>query len=526
MKGQSRLTLTLAHESTGTASTSKLQQTATTLYDKVSGCWFWGLVKRPLLTGEMWGIRMRWNPVCETGAKARFGLQVILATALVAPIISRATNLGVHYLHFDEVRDLINELVSAGTPGVPTGEITDAATWDRWIQARDNEIRARIDRGVEDSISNLILFGTSFSKLPPLQGFAHGADANGQLTPISRARVHALAMAMLQPRENERVTFAHDFLVRRNVADDAAEAYLARNLLRLIREESTYEKNQQAARRTGDAETVLMNRATIFKERGLSFDTSLEPDFALEVMLKQLVRKGSLTPGRVRRIAVIGPGLDFADKRIGLDFYPIQTIQPFAILETVLRLGLGRPGDVHVVACDLNPSVLAHVERLAERGRGGRPYVVQLPNDSRNDWTPELQAYWQHFGELLGSPTSSARPPGYLKGVQVRAVAIRPQIAALMTSQDLDMIAQQFDISPGGGFDLVIATNVFLYYNFFEQALAMQNISRMMNLGGMFLVNQILSNQHPASLKLIDQSNASFNSKDLFGDDVVAYQQQ
>jgi hypothetical protein len=48
----------------------------------------------------------------------------------------------------------------------------------------------------------------------------------------------------------------------------------------------------------------------------------------------------------------------------------------------------------------------------------------------------------------------------------------------------------------------------------------------MMNSGGIFLVNQILSNQHPDSLKLIDQCNVSFNAKGLFGDGVVAYQQQ
>jgi chemotaxis methyl-accepting protein methylase len=105
-------------------------------------------------------------------------------------------------------------------------------------------------------------------------------------------------------------------------------------------------------------------------------------------------------------------------------------------------------------------------------------------------------------------------------------VAIRPQFAEHVSGQDLDMVAQQLDISPSGGFDLVIATNVFVYYNFFEQSLAMQNISRMMNHSGIFLVNQILSNQHPDSLKLIDQCQVTFNAKGLFGDDVVAYQQQ
>ena len=191
-----------------------------------------------------------------------------------------------------------------------------------------------------------------------------------------------------------------------------------------------------------------------------------------------------------------------------------------------MRLGLGQPGKVRVLACDLNPSVLAHIESLAGQSRRGRPYVVQLPKDSRNEWSSDLVSYWQHFGELLGSPTRPLAPPGYMKGVDVRAVSIRPQVAAQLAGQNLDMVAQQLDVPPEGGFDLVIATNVFLYYNFFEQALAMQNINRLMNRGGIFLVNQILSNQHPASLKFIDQCYVPFSSKGLYGDDVVAYQQQ
>jgi hypothetical protein len=456
----------------------------------------------------------------------RFGLQLLIVIGLATSIFSITPAWKVRYLPFDQVRDLIEEMVSSGAPDVPAEEIKDAAAWDQWIHARDRTIRGRIDRGVEDSISNLILFGTSYSQLPPIQGFAKGADSNGALTPAARERIHALVQALRQPGENERVRFARDFLARRQVGADSQEGYLAGNLQRLIGEESAYDNNLQSTGKTGDAEAVYLGRATIYKQRGLSFDTSLEPDFALDTMLKQLTQKGIIAPGSVRRIAVIGPGLDFADKRLGLDFYPIQTLQPFAVLETVLRLGLGQTDKVRVVACDLNPAVLNHIQRMAAQAAQGRPYVVQLPNDSRNGWSSELVSYWRHFGAIVGSPTRPIAAPGYFQGVEVRAVAIRPQFAARMTGQDLDMVAQQLDVPPGGGFDLVVATNVFMYYNFFEQALAMQNITRMMNPRGVFIVNQILSNQHPDSLKLVDQCNVSFSSKELYGDDVVAYQQQ
>jgi hypothetical protein len=43
--------------------------------------------------------------------------------------------------------------------------------------------------------------------------------------------------------------------------------------------------------------------------------------------------------GALRKVAVIGPGLDFTDKAAGQDFYPEQTIQPFTLIDLPLRLG-------------------------------------------------------------------------------------------------------------------------------------------------------------------------------------------
>ena len=50
--------------------------------------------------------------------------------------------------------------------------------------------------------------------------------------------------------------------------------------------------------------------------------------------------RGLLKPGAVRRVAIVGPGLDFADKDVGFDIYPQQTLQPFAVLDSLKRLGL------------------------------------------------------------------------------------------------------------------------------------------------------------------------------------------
>ena len=208
-----------------------------------------------------------------------------------------------------------------------------------------------------------------------------------------------------------------------------------------------------------------------------------------------MLRKGAVGAGQIRSIAVIGPGLDYTDKHDGYDFYPVQTIQPFAVMEAAIRLGLGKPEDLRLVTLDLNPAVNTHLRGMAARARTGAAYVVQLPRDGAADWTPQAIAYWEHFGELTGAPAAAAAAP---KGLRVRAVALAPDLASRIEPLDLNVVGQVLD---GARFDLVVATNILVYYDRFEQALAMAGIARMMRPGGVFLANTVLPAQRPDALE-------------------------
>src|SRR5207253_6578556 len=107
---------------------------------------------------------------------------------------------------------------------------------------------------------------------------------------------------------------------------------------------------------------LLATFATIFRERGLSSDTSILVDFAVDQVLGVTKDEGMLTAGSVRRVAIIGPGLDFINKNYGYDFYPEQTIQPFAVIDSVIRLGLATRGDLTVTTFDLSPRVNQHLD--------------------------------------------------------------------------------------------------------------------------------------------------------------------
>ena len=437
---------------------------------------------------------------------------------------------GPRFLRYEDVRNIITAFAESDATALPAGGLKNASAWDTWIRSQDSEIRERIDRGVEDSISNLILYGTSFTRLPRLEEFEEGVSMSGKLTEAARARVHALAVALPRSPGNERILFVDDFLARRHVPVESVETYFSANLQRFVAEQLAYQEKLRVAGQSGDTGAVLFTRGTLFNKRGLSVDTSLLPNLALQDTLQALARKGVLSPRRVRRIAVIGPGLDFTDKRDGYDFYPLQTLQPFAIMEAVLRLGLAEPGHIKIVTLDLNPAVNAHVCRLAERARAGHPYIVQLPRDSAGEWNPAAIDYWEHFGEIIGSPMAPLPIGKTLSGVVLRAIAIRPRYAGQLEALDLDIVAQTLGSAPpagsDSGFDLVVATNILVYYNRFEQGLAMAGIARMMNSGGIFLANNVLPAQHPESLEYLGRHSTSYSATGAYGDDVVVYRRR
>jgi predicted TPR repeat methyltransferase len=109
------------------------------------------------------------------------------------------------------------------------------------------------------------------------------------------------------------------------------------------------------------------------------------------------------------------------------------------------------------------------------------------------------------------------------KGIVVRAVAVQPKYASRIESRDSNVVGQVVD---GEAFDLVVATNILVYYDRFQQALAMNGIARMMNAGGVFLSNTVLPAQRPAALEYLGRRSVSYSVSGSYGDDVVVYRRK
>jgi hypothetical protein len=372
------------------------------------------------------------------------------------------------------------------------------AAWPAWVSQHNADIRARLERGDEDSLVNFWLYGTSFTTLPrATERDIARLSSRDKIAELLKGRLDDLVMAIASPGANDRLRFARQVIERHTInpgteaGRDQTRAYLVELRSRVIAENDRYRQAARSATLLPDTVEKLNAYSTMYRDRGLSSDTSLRPGFAIETTLAAMKSSGRL--GAVRRIAIVGPGLDFSDKAEGYDFYPQQTIQPFGVLDSLIRLGLTRAGDVRVTTFDLSPRVNQHLESARRRAERGDPYVLQLPldmNDPLHEWHPALVNYWRQFGDQIGVGVSPIAPPRGTEGVRVRAVQVGPAVVTSIVPRDVNIVLERTDDEP---FDLIIATNVLVYYDMFEQSLALANVARMLRTGGFFLTNYAVS---------------------------------
>ena len=76
-----------------------------------------------------------------------------------------------------------------------------------------------------------------------------------------------------------------------------------------------------------------------------------------------------------------------------------------------------------------------------------------------------------------------------MTGCRVRGVSIDPAAVLSIAPQDLNIIVQRLPLADAERFDLIVATNILVYYDAFDQALALANIASMLRPGGYFLTN-------------------------------------
>jgi hypothetical protein len=335
----------------------------------------------------------------------------------------------------------------------------DEAAFPAWREAGRVETARRIREGDEDHLVAFALQSQAFTNTRPIEpALSAKAFVEGGAIPDDAAwRLSAVAMALHgNDPEPHLVTF-------RSLASDrrALEAMYRRSMAMLYEQEFRTPPSREA-------------RGAVYQRRGLSTDSAIEAGFAVHAGLAVL--RGLDPTRRVRRVAIVGPGLEIGPRTGFVEGAPPQSPQPFAVIDALLALDLARLDDLEVLCLDVNPRVVDHLTRV----RNQPPRLTLSSALLRSDGAGLMRDYVSYVA-TLGARIGSVEASGAR-----RMVTVRPDVAARLRPLRLDVVGERLDAQA----DLVIATNVLAYFDDRQLAVALANIGALMAPDGVLLHNE------------------------------------
>jgi hypothetical protein len=196
-----------------------------------------------------------------------------------------------------------------------------------------------------------------------------------------------------------------------------------------------------------------------------------------------------------------------------------------AVIDSLLRLGLADARTLRVSTLDVSARVNDHITHMVMRARAGTPYMVHVPLDGAVAWTPEMLDYFGSFGDAVGNSVPVTLPQG-IPPVRLRAIAVRPGVIDRISAYDLNITAQTLSLSDVERFDLVLATNIFVYYDRLQQGLAMASVAGMLRPGGLLLSNNALLELPSTGMRSVGYSKTLYSDREEDGDLLIWYQKR
>jgi hypothetical protein len=172
------------------------------------------------------------------------------------------------------------------------------AKWKAWARHEDDVVRARLEQGALDSMINLLLFGTSFTTQPRVMTMRDSDDA------IVQSRLDDLLQGLRNPGKNERLIFLRNVLRRSGMDPDSSTGYektkrfVLENLRRVVQEQITFREQFDEATRESKEEAGLSKRSHLFRDRGISLDTTILSSFGIEGALRDM-KERALIPEKI-----------------------------------------------------------------------------------------------------------------------------------------------------------------------------------------------------------------------------------
>lgn len=371
-----------------------------------------------------------------------------------------------------------------------------SASFDTFVQTTHTDSLRRMGEGDMDHLVFYALQSTHFTTLPSIEPalsakalveslpaaareafLENRSDVQPSIPPVVRTRVAALLGALDAPGRDVRIRYFQSLVDSAFPVRGTREAAVLGEYLRAMR--FVYRKEFVAQRAGADAV------AELYRARGLSTDTAVEAGYVVYDGLG-IIR--ALDPARrIRRVLIVGPGLNLAPRTGLVEAGPPESYQPWAVIDALVALGLSSLEDLQVVGADINPRVVEHLARSR-----AAPPVLTLVSDIGESGSVTLSAeyrrYFAQLGTAIGAPTSTARAPSAAGSGHLRkTIRVGSQPAAALTAVPLDIVTERLN---QGSFDLVVVTNVLPYFDDVQLMLALSNIAAMLARGGVLVHNE------------------------------------
>ncbi len=374
-----------------------------------------------------------------------------------------------------------------------SGHGLSATSFDTFIDRTSRKNAARVTEGDLDHLVFYLLQSTSFTKLPPIEpalsaktlvdslsasdrvAFLDKGQVDQSRVPAPvRERAAAFDRALGMSSRDPRLSYFRE-LARTALPDKRREAALLREYLRAMK--FVYEKDSVAPRAPSPGAAF----ADLYRKRGLSTDTAVEAGYLVHQGLA--IVKALEASRRIRRVLIVGPGMDLAPRTSLDEAGPPESYQPWAVIDALLSLKLADIGELQVVAADINPRVVGHLERARSN-----PPTLTLFTQLRESGGVALTAdYKDYFGQL-GQALAGGKQTAVVKGGHLRKTfTVGAAPARALQAVRLDVVIERLNDAP---FDLIIATNILPYFDDVELMLAMSNVVAMLAPQGMFLHNE------------------------------------
>jgi SAM-dependent methyltransferase len=227
------------------------------------------------------------------------------------------------------------------------------------------------------------------------------------------------------------------------------------------------------------------------------------------------VPRGAAAP--VKRALVVGPGVDIANRHLG-PFGRVAIYQPFELEASLLRHGLADPSALTIDCLDINPLIVRHLQGAIARARSGQSYPLTVFHFLRGPFAfADVRGYVEEF--LAGLPDVKRRPgperisiesfaqayeraradgaatPANIAELRARAaiatveVQIPPPGVLRLNPVQGDLVTEAL---PAASYDVILCTNLLVYFEPGPRALAVANMARALKPGGVLIATDRL----------------------------------